>query len=115
MKAIETANPGVEPTKLQIGQKLHIPPAASAPASAATAAATDSTASSEQSYAVKSGDTLTKIATEFGTTVKAIRSSNNLTTDRITVGQKLKIPPRSAAPTNPASPSAPVASTNTTA
>jgi LysM repeat protein len=114
VKAIEVANPGVEPTKLQIGQKLNIPPAAPATGSTPAAASTgDTGAATEQTYSVKSGDTLTKIATEFGTTVKAIRSANNLTTDRITVGQKLKIPPRSTAPSTPAAPAAP--STNTTA
>jgi len=115
-KAIQTVNPGVEPTKLQIGQKLHIPPAAPASgAAASTVAAPDAAAAGEQTYSVKSGDTLTKIATEFGTTVKAIRSANNLTTDRITVGQKLKIPPRSTAPSTPAAPAAPATATNTTA
>ncbi len=96
MKAVQEANPGVEPTKLRPGQKLHIPApvaAGTAPASAAPAAAT-----SEQVYTVKSGDTLTKIATDHGTTVRALRSANNLTTDQIKVGQKLKIPAREAAP-----------------
>ena len=50
IKAIETANPNVEPTRLQIGQKITIPtPAggnvtASAPASAETAISADTTA-----------------------------------------------------------------------
>lgn len=43
-------------------------------------------------YVVKSGDTLTKIARVHHTTVQAIRSANNLKTDRILVGQKLKVP-----------------------
>jgi len=116
VKAIEAANPGVEPTKLQIGQKLHIPAPASAGGSGSSmTTAPDTATTGEQSYSVKSGDTLTKIATEFGTTVKAIRSANNLTTDRITVGQKLKIPARSASPSTPSSPAAPATSTNTTA
>ena len=45
-----------------------------------------------ETYIVKSGDTLTKIAKQYGTTVKAIEAENNLTTTRIKVGQKLKIP-----------------------
>jgi LysM repeat protein len=95
IKAIEEANPGIQPTKLQIGQKLMIPaPAANpaaAPAGASSAPAPMGTAG-EQTYTVKSGDNLTKIAAQFGTTVKALRSENSLTTDRIKVGQKLKIP-----------------------
>ena len=43
-------------------------------------------------YLVKSGDTLTRIAKTCGTTIKALRSANNLDNDRIVVGEKLKIP-----------------------
>ncbi len=43
-------------------------------------------------YTVASGDTLGLIARKFGTTVKAIRDANNLTTDFLSVGQQLKIP-----------------------
>jgi LysM repeat protein len=43
-------------------------------------------------YSVKPGDNLTKIARAHGTTVRAIRAVNGLKTDRITVGQKLKVP-----------------------
>jgi LysM repeat protein len=89
VKAIENANPGVTPTKLKVGQKLAIP--ASSGTTANVAPTMDATSGSE-SYTVKSGDTLTKIAKQYNTTVKAIESANNLTTTRITVGQKLKIP-----------------------
>jgi len=104
IKALEDANPGVEPTKLKIGQTIHIPPAA--PSLAATTTSTPNVADSangSQIYIVKSGDSLTKIATEFGVTVKALRSANNLTTDKIVVGQKLKLPAKATAPsTEPA-------------
>ena len=46
----------------------------------------------------KSGDNLLKIAKANGTTVKALRSANALKTDRITVGQKLKLPAKASAP-----------------
>jgi peptidoglycan endopeptidase LytE len=46
---------------------------------------------------VKSGDSLTKIASQFGVSVKALRSFNNLKTDKIVVGQKLKVPAKSSA------------------
>jgi len=117
VKAIEDANQGVEPTKLRIGQKLQIPAgtAGGANASAASAPGTAASSSEEQVYTVKSGDNLTKIAAQVGTTVKELRSLNNLTTDRIKVGQKLKVPvkaPASApapspAPANSAPTSAP--------
>jgi 5'-nucleotidase / UDP-sugar diphosphatase len=43
-------------------------------------------------YLVKSGDTLTRIAKAHGTTIAALKSANNLASDRINVGEKLKIP-----------------------
>ena len=46
----------------------------------------------QTTYVVKSGDTLTKIARAHGTTIKAIRAASGLKTDRILVGQKLKVP-----------------------
>jgi LysM repeat protein len=97
VKALLEANPSVEPTKLKIGQSIHIPPAtASSTASAAVPGAAADT--SGQTYKVKSGDSLTKIATQFGVTVKALRSANSLKTDKIVVGQSLTIPAKTTAP-----------------
>jgi LysM repeat protein len=45
-----------------------------------------------QTYTVQSGDTLYEIANKFGTTVSAVKSANNLTSDMIRVGQVLNIP-----------------------
>lgn len=42
-------------------------------------------------YVVKSGDTLTRIARAHGTTVKALKNANQLTSDRIFVGERLKL------------------------
>jgi LysM repeat protein len=101
VKALLDANPSVEPTKLKIGQTIHIPPAvASATPSAGNAATTADANGSGKTYAVKSGDSLTKIAGEFGVSVKALRSANNLKTDKIVVGQKLQIPAKTAATAN---------------
>lgn len=49
---------------------------------------------SEDTYTVKSGDTLYAIAAKFGTTIDAIRKANNLTTNVLSVGQVLQIPKR---------------------
>ena len=43
-------------------------------------------------HVVESGHTLSAIAQAYGTTVKAIKQSNNLKSDNIYVGQKLFIP-----------------------
>jgi LysM repeat protein len=111
LKAITDANPGIEPTKLKIGQKIHIPAptAPAAPTAAAAAPAENPNAAGEQTYKVKSGDNLTKIATQHGISVKALRAANGLKTDSIKVGQTLKIPAKAAsapvaAPAVPAEP-----------
>jgi LysM repeat protein len=102
LKALKAANPGVEPAKLKVGQKLSVPASATA-----TPAVSVGASGGEGAYTVKSGDTLMKIAKAHGTTVKAIESANNLTTTKIKVGQKLKIPAKAEALT----PAAPVSST----
>ncbi len=97
VKAIQNANPGVDASKLQIGQTIKIP---AAPAPAATNSGvvpTPASTGGSQSYTVKSGDTLIKIANQFGVAVKSIRTKNNLTTDKIRVGQHLEIPAKAGA------------------
>ncbi|UCZ51412.1 LysM peptidoglycan-binding domain-containing protein [Bacillus shivajii] len=49
-------------------------------------------AQAQTTYTVVSGDNLSTIARRFGTTVDAIRSANNLTTDLLRIGQTLTIP-----------------------
>jgi LysM repeat protein len=110
-KALLDANPGLQPTKLKIGQKLQIP-ATAASGAGITSSATPSIAPTDatgatQTYTVKSGDNLTKVAGQFHVSVKALRSANSLKTDMLKVGQKLKIPAKAA-------PAAPVAPPDTT-
>jgi LysM repeat protein len=107
IKAILDANPGIEPTRLQVGKVIHIP-APTVPANTITPVTPTqgaaAAAEGEQIYTVQSGDNLTKIADKFKTSVRALRSANNLTTDQIKVGQKLKIPAHTAPPAPMASP-----------
>jgi|SRR5436190_2962277 len=107
--AIARANPGVDSTRLKVGQKLLVPASTSSTIAAATAGN-----GGESAYVVKSGDNLSKIARAHGTTVNEIRSLNALKTDRIKVGDKLKLPGAKPAPaspipavTNPGTPAAP--------
>jgi len=104
--ALKAANPGVEPTKLKVGQKLAIPAGGTAPAANSASVAPD-TGMGGETYTIKSGDSLTKIAKAHGTTVKAIKAENNLNTDHIKVGQKLKIPAKAEAAPAPAPVTAP--------
>jgi len=103
--AIAKANPGLDPMKLKVGQKIQLPVAA-ANASTAANATSDAAAASAAVHVVKSGETLTRIAKQHGTTVKALRAANGLKTDRLVAGQKLKLPPHNAA-TNVGAGSAP--------
>jgi LysM repeat protein len=96
LSALMQANPGLEPTKLKIGQKLQIP--APAAGGGATAAGTEPGAEKTLTHVVKAGDNLTKIAKTYGVTIKELRAANNLKTDRINVGQKLKVPGGKPAP-----------------
>jgi LysM repeat protein len=87
MQAIADANPGVDAKRLQVGKTIVVPPSTpSAPKPVI------STASGETVYTVVSGDTLSKIAKDHGTTWQAIRDLNSLPTTSIKVGQQLKIP-----------------------
>lgn len=62
---------------LKVGQLLRIP---------------GNTSSSDNIYYVKSGDSLWKIANQFGTTVDAIKNQNGLTSNVLQIGQQLIIP-----------------------
>ena len=46
---------------------------------------------SSQTYIVKNGDNLYEIAKKFNTTVDSIKKKNNLTSNNLQIGQKLKI------------------------
>jgi LysM repeat protein len=98
VKDIQAANPNLNPTKLKIGDKVKIPAKS---ATTATGAATTALANGDSNtYKVKSGDTLSKIASTHKTTVKELQRLNNLTTTQIRVGQVLKLPPSAAAPSS---------------
>jgi peptidoglycan endopeptidase LytF len=112
-QAIAAANPGVDPSRLNIGQKIKIPPPRTMVANARTtpgAATGAADNGGEKIYTVKSGDNLYTLARTYGVTAKEIQAANNLNTTRITVGQKLKIPskapPAEATAPPPATPPA---------
>ena len=69
---------------LQIGQVLRVPSSESGTETGGTIQG--------NTYTVKSGDSLWKIANNYGTTVNAIKSLNGLTSDNLRIGQTLLIP-----------------------
>jgi LysM repeat protein len=103
-----------------VGQQLKIPPAPvenattteptttiePAPTQPAITAEPTPTEQAEQptivTYTVVPGDTLFLIAKRYNTTVDAIKSTNNLTSDLLYIGQQLTIPTVTATPKVPA-------------
>lgn len=67
---------------LSVGQKLKIP----------TTSLEEIPNNGEVIYTVKSGDSLYKIANTYNTTVDKLKAINNLTSNNLSIGQKLKIP-----------------------
>jgi LysM repeat protein len=100
-KAIADANPGVNPNRLKIGDKIKIPPPKTPGAASLNGAATPVADGAAKTYKVRSGDNLGKIGKQFGVTPKQLRAANNLRTDQIKVGQTLKIPAKEVAAVPP--------------
>lgn len=104
---------------IRVGQRLVIYRGGKGPVSTAssssstaskgstTAASNGSSGSSASYHTVRSGDTLSGIATKYGTTVTRIKELNGLTSNNIKVGQRLKVKAGSSS-------SAPSASGSTT-
>ncbi len=82
---------------IRVGQRLVIYKGGHAPSSSSSSNVTSSGSSkgtgsgSTTTYTVKSGDTLSKIAEKFKTTVPKLKELNKLTSNNIKVGQKLKV------------------------
>ncbi len=89
VEAIVQANDIADPRWIQVGQRLIIPSAGNSLPSLRQAQDTAST----QIHIVQPGETLTRIASRYGTTVSAIVEANELANPSlILVGQRLAIP-----------------------
>jgi len=80
---------------LMIGQKLKIPQNSTIAKTQAQATAPSQKTQAQTNYTtytVKAGNSLWAIANKYKTTVNALKKLNNLKSDIIFVGQKLKIP-----------------------
>jgi LysM repeat protein len=82
--AIMAANPGVDPNRLQIGQRICIPGAPPMPGECPQGT---------QPYIIQAGDTYFSLANRFNTTVEAIIAANpNVDPNRLMIGQRICIP-----------------------
>jgi LysM repeat protein len=96
VSAVASASGLANPSRIQVGQVLTIPSSTPAPAAATPAAAP--AAAPAATYTVVRGDTVSAIATRYGTTVAAIASANGLANPSlIRIGQVLSIPTSSSA------------------
>ncbi|AGK53921.1 C40 family peptidase [Bacillus sp. 1NLA3E] len=77
---------------LSVGQVLSVPGGSSNLVTPTGPSTVPQTSTTIASYQVVSGDSLWGISKKFGVTVDAIQSGNNLTSDRLFVGQTLTIP-----------------------
>jgi membrane-bound lytic murein transglycosylase D len=85
---LASANGLTTRSRLRVGQSLLVPRLASAALASRPAEAPEPTT---LTYRVKSGDTLTRIARQFDTTVNEIKRWNSLSSNRIDVGDRLTI------------------------
>lgn len=97
LKDLQAANPGVDSKHLKLKQKITIPAAKAVESAPSAGAAPVVADAGGELYTIKSGDTLDKIAKAHHTTAKAIQAANNLTTTKIIVGKKLKLPVKAEA------------------
>ncbi len=97
---LAAANNLASSASLRPGQKLVIPvKGGKGPAAAefASAAGTPAPVAGGATYTVKSGDTLSKIASRHRTTAAALRSLNGISGDHLRIGQTLQLPGNGAA------------------
>jgi LysM repeat protein len=96
-----------DPNTIVVGRELVLPAYASPDASdrprTATVPAPVEPPQPGQIYVVQKGDTLSGIAARAGTTVQAIKALNDMTSDKILIDQKIRLP-RSAEMPRPAAP-----------
>ncbi|HUG41242.1 MAG TPA: LysM peptidoglycan-binding domain-containing protein [Longimicrobiales bacterium] len=90
VSAIQVANPGLDPRRIGVGQRVHVPALGSQAARAAASVAAASATPSWTTYRVRRGDTLWGIARHHGVTVNQIRSWNGVRS-RIYPGQTLRL------------------------
>jgi membrane-bound lytic murein transglycosylase D len=95
VKELRDANDLTSRSRIRAQQTLMIPsrstaglPASPAPKPATTAARAGS---STETYRVRAGDTLFSIARQFETTIDSLKQLNQLTSDRIKIGDRLTV------------------------
>lgn len=95
---IAAANPGIKANAIRVGQTINVPRNSDSPRSSSLSSSSSTSPQSTPSnangpkYTVKSGDSLSRIASRQGVTVAELKAANGLSGDMIRVGQELTIP-----------------------
>lgn len=96
VSAIVASNPGIKADSIRVGQTVNIPRTSDSSSPSGSAQATPTLKKSapvgSSLYVVKSGDSLSRIASRQGVTVAELRSANSLSSDMIKIGQELVVP-----------------------
>lgn len=85
---------------LRMGQVLILPGRVGTPSLVATGSSATTATENSRQYQIRPGDTLGKIASRHGTTVRELKAFNRLTSDLVRAGDTLAIP--DSAPVAPA-------------
>ena len=98
---IVAVNRGIKANQIRVGQAIEIPRQSAPASSSAPAASSTRDPQGIESpvapqggsiYTVRPGDSLSRIASRQGVTVRELRQANNLSSDMIRVGQELVVP-----------------------
>lgn len=90
VRAIAQRNNIANPNRIYVGQRLAI--FAASVASAPPASPPSVSSSTHCAYRIVWGDTLSKIAAQYGTTTQWLMSANGLSSSRIIAGRMLRVP-----------------------
>jgi LysM repeat protein len=96
---LQQANPDVDPTRLQIGQTLKIPRSSLAVNKSNASDKVEATALEKTGnfYKIQTGDTLSKVASQFGVSVPDLMTANpNIDPLRLQINQPIAIPEKKA-------------------
>lgn len=102
LKQLLQANPKLHPDKIHIGQKIIIPTKSSkkklpiVPSSVSKKTKKETTKKRSKLsdpiyYTIRKGDTLTRISRIYGISISSLKRINNLKSDTLYIGQKLKV------------------------
>ncbi|MGE9290816.1 MAG: LysM peptidoglycan-binding domain-containing protein, partial [Puniceicoccales bacterium] len=90
--ALLEANGMTRDSQLKVGQEILVPSGYGEVEQVTVGSIEEEVVPGTSIYVVRSGDTLSEIAARAGTSVSRIKNLNNMTSDRIRIGQKLIVP-----------------------